>query len=190
MSNFDDRVLIEKMLDSLPRSLRHGREWFLEGRVHRWVGTVNGLPAGRPMREPESRHLPEPVEHPDLFVVGDYLFDSTINGVLDSADIVADWILEEIEEEYQIELNSPAASQSTPSDSPLVPKAGEHSNGETVVVRAEAAAAVTSEASRHASRGQEVARPSVIRAPGIMEIAQEGHLFQAQQDDLACMGKG
>ena len=38
------------------------------------------------------------MHHPDLFVVGDYLFDSTINGVLDSADVVAEWILEEIED--------------------------------------------------------------------------------------------
>jgi hypothetical protein len=59
---------------------------------------VNGLPAGFPAREPDSRHLPEPKEHPSLFVVGDYLFDSTLNGVLDSADVVAEWILEELDE--------------------------------------------------------------------------------------------
>jgi monoamine oxidase len=100
MSNFEDDLLIEQVLDSLPRCLRPGRLGFLEGRVHRWVGTVNGLPGGRPAREPDSRHLPEPVEHPWLFVVGDYLFDSTINGVLDSADVVAEWIVEEIAE-YQ-----------------------------------------------------------------------------------------
>jgi hypothetical protein len=35
------------------------------------------------------RHLPDPQEHPGLFVVGDYLFDSTINGVLHSANTVA-----------------------------------------------------------------------------------------------------
>jgi hypothetical protein len=28
-------------------------------------------------------------------VVGDYLFDSTLNGVLDSADTVAEWLVEE-----------------------------------------------------------------------------------------------
>jgi monoamine oxidase len=101
MSNFDDATLIEKVLDSLPASLRHGRDLVLEGRVHRWVGTVNGLPGGRPAREPDSRHLPEPTQHPWLFVVGDYLFDSTLNGVLDSADVVAEWIDEEICE-YQL----------------------------------------------------------------------------------------
>src|SRR5262249_36321877 len=84
-------------------------EWFLEGRVHRWVGTVNGLPGGRPAREPDSRHLPEPTQHSGLFVVGDYLFDSTLNGVLDSADVVAEWIMEEIEETRLVQANGAAA---------------------------------------------------------------------------------
>jgi hypothetical protein len=36
------------------------------------------------------------VEHPNLFLVGDYLFDSTLNGVLDSADYVAAWLAAQI----------------------------------------------------------------------------------------------
>ena len=96
---FPGYVLIDMVLDSLPRDLCSGRELFMEGCVHRWVGSVNGLPAGYPAREPDSRHLPEPKEHPSLFVVGDYLFDSTLNGVLDSADVVAEWILEELVDE-------------------------------------------------------------------------------------------
>jgi monoamine oxidase len=99
MSNFEDADLIERVLDSLPASLRHGRALFREGRVHRWVGTVNGLPGGRPMKDPDVRHMPEPADRPWLFVVGDYLFDSTLNGVMDSADVVAEWIIEEIADE-------------------------------------------------------------------------------------------
>lgn len=98
MSNMDDAALIDAVLNSLPHSLRNGRQHFVEGRVHRWVGTVNALPGGFPAREPDSQHQPEPTQHPELFVVGDYLFDSTINGVLDSADMVADWIRESVEE--------------------------------------------------------------------------------------------
>jgi len=98
MSNYNDEALVDAVIETLPRSLRDGRRYMREARVHRWVGTVNGLPGGVPSREPESRHQPEPEQHDGLFVVGDYLFDSTINGVLDSADIVADWILEDIEE--------------------------------------------------------------------------------------------
>jgi hypothetical protein len=101
LSNLDDEALIERVLDSLPPCLSHGRELLLEGRVHRWVGAVNGLPSGNPVREPDSRHLPEPEVHQELFVVGDYLFDSTLNGVFDSADTVAEWIAEEMAEEAE-----------------------------------------------------------------------------------------
>jgi monoamine oxidase len=98
LCNLNDAALIEAVLDSMPPCLRQGREWFVEGRVHRWINTVNGLPGGFPAKEPDSRHVPDPERHPDLFVVGDYLFDSTLNGVLDSADVVAEWILEDVAE--------------------------------------------------------------------------------------------
>jgi monoamine oxidase len=109
LSNFDDAALFDKVLDSLPGCLQHGRACFLEGRVHRWLGSVNGLPAGRPVREPDSRHVPEPEQHPWLFVVGDYLFDSTLNGVVDSADVVAEWIVEEIAD-YLLSLSNATAT--------------------------------------------------------------------------------
>jgi monoamine oxidase len=99
MSNLNDHALIERVLHSLPPQLHYRREWFVEGRVHRWVGSVNGLPRGYPAREPDARHLPDPQENPWLFVVGDYLFDSTLNGLLDSAEAVAEWISEEIAED-------------------------------------------------------------------------------------------
>ena len=99
LSNWCDEDLIQIVLDSLPSSLKHGRELFLEGRVHRWLGSVNGLPAGLPPLDMDSRHLPEPKQHPHLFVVGDYLFDSTLNGVLDSADYVAEWLTADMEEQ-------------------------------------------------------------------------------------------
>ncbi|WP_020472233.1 flavin monoamine oxidase family protein [Zavarzinella formosa] len=98
LNNLDDATLTKQMLDSLPDFLQHGRDDMMESRVHRWIGSVNGLPGGRPMLDPDVRHQPEPTEHPGLFVIGDYLFDSTLNGVLDSAELVADWIAEEIAE--------------------------------------------------------------------------------------------
>ena len=64
----------------------------IEGKVHRWAGAVSGQPGGFPLRDPGSAHQPEPVEHPGLVVVGDYLFDSTLNGVLRSAHIATDCI--------------------------------------------------------------------------------------------------
>ena len=116
LSNLDDQALIARVLDSLPALLREGIKLAIEGRVHRWVGCVNALPGGYPMREPDSRHVPDPEENPLLFVVGDYLFDSTLNGVFDSADCVAEWIKEEtIEDEPgDSSLASTAAMKSTP----------------------------------------------------------------------------
>jgi len=94
--NHTDEQLIRRVLDSLPSFLQHGRELVVEGQVHRWIDSVNGLPGGSPVLDLELRHLPEPGQR-NLFAVGDYLFDSTLNGVLDSADYVAEFLAEEIE---------------------------------------------------------------------------------------------
>ncbi len=96
LSSLPDDELIRMMLESLPPSLQQGNKLFLEGRVHRWVREVNGLPAGYPPRNMDARHVPEPTQHPNLLVVGDYLFDSTLNGVLDSADFAAEWLAGEM----------------------------------------------------------------------------------------------
>ena len=86
--NTDDRGLITAALDSLPDGLYdEARQRAIEGKVHRWAGAVSGQPGGCPLRDVSSTHRPEPVEHPGLVVVGDYLFDSTLNGVLRSAHI-------------------------------------------------------------------------------------------------------
>ncbi len=92
MSQIDDEQLITEALDSLPDFLAHGRKHFVEGHVHRWIASVNAMPGGIVPLGQDRRHQPEPTEHPNLFMVGDYLFDSTLNGVLDSANYVAAWI--------------------------------------------------------------------------------------------------
>jgi monoamine oxidase/SAM-dependent methyltransferase len=99
LSNLDDKRLIEMALDALPQPLAQGRHSFIEGRVHRWVGTISGLPGGQPTYETRQRHLPDPRNHSGLFVVGDYLFDSTLNGTYDSADFVTDMILSRLRKE-------------------------------------------------------------------------------------------
>jgi monoamine oxidase len=96
MSNFEDESLIAAVLDSLPPDLGDARANFREARIHRWIGSVNGLPGGRVAREPLARHCPEPTQHRGLFVVGDYLFDSTLNGVLDSADLATELLTDEL----------------------------------------------------------------------------------------------
>jgi monoamine oxidase/SAM-dependent methyltransferase len=113
LSNYDDARLIEMALDSLPSSLAHGRALKLEGRVHRWVGTISGLPGGQPTHEIHQRHQPDAKGHSNLFVQGDYLFDSTINGVYDSADFVTDLILTKLrKQKYAAILGDAIASPS------------------------------------------------------------------------------
>ena len=110
LSNLDDRRLIDMALDALPASLQNGRDLFLEGRVHRWVGTINGQPGGQPTHEIRQRHVVDPHGHPNLYLTGDYLFDSTINGVFDSADFVTDMIMTELrKKKYARQLSASTA---------------------------------------------------------------------------------
>lgn len=90
MASLGDDEIVGAVLGSLPQSLGIGR--LLEAHVHRWTDAVSGLPGGCRPLPLDQRHRPEPIEHDRLFLVGDYLFDSTLNGVLDSASYVAGWI--------------------------------------------------------------------------------------------------
>jgi len=93
-ANLSDEDLIEAALASLPPVMAtSARAAFLEGRVHRWISSVNAVPGGIPVRSARGNHMPEPDQHPGLFVVGDYLYDSTLNGLLDSADIASDLVV-------------------------------------------------------------------------------------------------
>lgn len=102
LANLPDDHLIRMALDSLPPQLQFGRQFMIEGKVHRWLNTVNGIPGGRPVRDTQVNHQPEPKQHPGLFVTGDYLFDSTVNGVLDSADCASDMLMSEyVQRDYE-----------------------------------------------------------------------------------------
>ena len=107
--NCDDDRLVKLALESLPDPLySQARECFIEARVHRWAAAVSGQPGGLPERDPRVAHVPEPVEHAGLFLVGDYLFDSTLNGVLESADLATDLLAAALLPEI------PAASVASP----------------------------------------------------------------------------
>jgi monoamine oxidase/SAM-dependent methyltransferase len=93
--NLGDEQLIDAAIKSLPASLGDARAYFVEGKVHRWVSSVNAIPGGLPVRDVLTNHRPEPKDHAGLVVVGDYLFDSTLNGLFDSSDAATDLILTE-----------------------------------------------------------------------------------------------
>jgi protoporphyrinogen oxidase/SAM-dependent methyltransferase len=95
-ANLGDEELIDAALKSLPASLGDVRARFLEGKIHRWLSSVNALPGGLPARDVMINHRPEPKQHPGLVLVGDYLFDSTLNGLFDSSDAATDIILTEM----------------------------------------------------------------------------------------------
>ena len=84
-----DQQLTTLALQSLPHGRQRAEQQLLESRVHRWPAAVSAWPGGIRPDWPDKRHQPEPHEHQQLFLTGDYLFDSTLNGVLDSAHIVA-----------------------------------------------------------------------------------------------------
>jgi len=91
-ANLSDEELIDAAIKSLPRSFGDARSHFVEGKTHRWLSSVNCIPGGLPVRDVMTNHRPEPLEHSGLVVVGDYLFDSTLNGLLDSSDAATDII--------------------------------------------------------------------------------------------------
>jgi len=93
-ANLDDQQLIALALRSLPAPLAAGRNLFIEGRVHRWVGSVNAVPGGWRPQGLRERHQPARDTHPELFFVGDYLFDSTLNAASDSADFVSNLVID------------------------------------------------------------------------------------------------
>jgi protoporphyrinogen oxidase/SAM-dependent methyltransferase len=95
-ANLSDQELVTAALKSLPASLGNAREHFMEGKIHRWLSSVNALPGGSPARDVMTNHRPEPKQHPGLVVVGDYLFDSTLNGLLDSSDAATDIVVSEM----------------------------------------------------------------------------------------------
>ena len=55
-----------------------------------WCAGVSGQPGGSPVRDPVATHPPGGGRLAGLFVVGDYLFDSTLNGVARSTGLATD----------------------------------------------------------------------------------------------------
>jgi hypothetical protein len=91
LMNLDDEAIVARVLAALPDALRaDASAALLEARVHRWCAGLSGQPGGLPLGDPVTTHQPGGYRLPGLFVVGDYLFDATLNGVYRSADLATD----------------------------------------------------------------------------------------------------
>jgi hypothetical protein len=92
LCNADDATLADLAIASLPGGLAEtARRSLCEWRVHRWAGAVSARP-GRPTLPGSKGLLLDRSGRGGLCVVGDYLFDATLNGVLRSATDVAELI--------------------------------------------------------------------------------------------------
>ena len=96
LANVSDDRIEQLCLDSLPPELAEAHDLILDRRIHRWMASVNAIPGGLPVRTRAPNHQPDPKNLPGLIMVGDYMFDATLNGVLDSADAGTDIIVAEL----------------------------------------------------------------------------------------------
>jgi monoamine oxidase len=109
----DDQEVVQHLLHSLPLFLaRPATEQLVEAQVDRFAGSLNAQPGGWPAHELRGEHVPEPEGHPGLFLVGDYLFDSTLNAALMSANTAVDLLLEHLG--VEAEEPTPAVKQLEP----------------------------------------------------------------------------
>jgi len=91
-----DRELAQMCIASLPKCMGDGMAHLLEVQVHRWAAAVSGMPGGNPVHDLRTKHQPTREQFPNLFLCGDYLADTTVNGAFDSADFATDLILTEL----------------------------------------------------------------------------------------------
>ncbi len=95
LANASDARIEQLCLDALAPAFGEARDLFIESRVHRWMASVNAIPGGAKARRRAQNHWLDPEHLPGVVMVGDYLFDSTLNGVMDSADAATDILLKQ-----------------------------------------------------------------------------------------------
>ncbi len=112
--NQDDRTIIQALLDRLPAFMREHAGDVVEAQVDRYAGSLNAQPGGYPAPELRGMHQPEPKEHPGIFLIGDYLMDSTVNACLMSANTAVDLLVEHVGAKVTAGSVTPAVKQLEP----------------------------------------------------------------------------
>ena len=92
-----DHEVVAIIVGALPSDLTMADDMLLASRVDRWTGVsgVSGLPGGVPLLPLDRRHNPDP-RWPQLLLVGDYLYDSTLCGALDAVLYAVTRIIERV----------------------------------------------------------------------------------------------
>lgn len=96
LANMPDEEIERLCIEALPHCLGDAKRLLVDRRIHRWMASVNAIPGGLPVRSLRENHHPDPVRLPGVFLVGDYIFDATLNGVLDSADAATEMLVAEV----------------------------------------------------------------------------------------------
>jgi len=96
MANLSDERIEQLCLDALPPALAEGRDLIADRRIHRWMASVSAIPGGLPVRHRDVNHRIDAEGLPGVVMVGDYIFDATLNGAFDSADVATDILVSQI----------------------------------------------------------------------------------------------
>jgi len=113
LSNHSDEHITRACLDALPPVLAEGRKLAVDSRVHRWMSSVSAIPGGLPLQNRLETHRPDPKGLPGVFLVGDYMFDATLNGAMDSADTATDMLLVDLLERARENMGAQRAPEAT-----------------------------------------------------------------------------
>jgi monoamine oxidase len=117
-ANQSDAEVARCVMAALPEDWRtEAQDNFIESRVERYIGAINAQPGSWPAEELIGEHEPEPLQHPGLFIVGDFLFDSTLNAALISAGTAIDLLLKHFGK--RASKGTPAVEQAKPKDGVL-----------------------------------------------------------------------
>ena len=96
LANLPDERIEQMCLDALPPALAEGKDLIVDRRIHRWMASVSALPGGLRVRHRDVNHRIDAERLPGVVMVGDYIFDATLNGAFDSADVATDILVSEI----------------------------------------------------------------------------------------------
>ena len=90
-ANESEECIVSRLVDSLPSWMREdAKSELVEAQVDRYAGSLNAQPGGWPAKNLKEEHVPDPEENPGVFLIGDFLFDSTLNACLISAGTAVD----------------------------------------------------------------------------------------------------